>query len=136
MHQLLFLVCSKKHVSELVLHASCQTVNAFWIHTKDTHTQTCIHIAVLPAMANLMGPQVGQQANFSGGIIDQQGVEVQRRFVEFLQTFTVDDDILPTSQMSQHSQQQLLEYVDQALNMKNEEDSKVFKKIRDLKDSF
>ena len=46
-------------------------------------------------MANLMGPQVGQQANFSGGIIDQQGVEVQRRFVDFLQTFTIDEDILP-----------------------------------------
>ena len=76
-------------------------------------------------MANLMGPQVGQQANFSGGIIDQQGVEVQRRFVDFLQTFTIDEDILPTSQMSQHSQQALLEYVDQALSMKNEEHTRL-----------
>ena len=38
-------------------------------------------------MANLMGPQVGQQANFSGGIIDQQGVGIQRRFVDFLQAY-------------------------------------------------
>ena len=81
-------------------------------------------------MANLMGPQVGQQANFSGGIIDQQGVEVQRRFVDFLQTFTIDEDILPTSQMSQHSQQALLEYVDQALNMKNEEHTTLYVDFR------
>ena len=81
-------------------------------------------------MANLMGPQVGQQSNFAGGVVDQQGVEVQRRFVEFLQTFTVDEDVMPTSQTSQHSQQQLLEYVDQAMSMKNEEHTTLYVDFR------
>ena len=71
---------------------------------------------------NLMGPTVGQQGNFSGDVIDAQGVEVQRRFVEFLQTFVIEEYMAnDASQTSSAHQGPVYEYVDQAFAMKKDE---------------
>ena len=80
---------------------------------------------------NLMGPAVGQQGNFSGDVIDAQGVEVQRRFVEFLQTFVIEEYMAnDASQTSSAHQGPVYEYVDQAFSMKNDEHTTLYVDFR------
>ena len=79
---------------------------------------------------NLTGPAVGQQGNFAGGVIDAQGVEVQRRFVEFLQSFVLEDEVFPNASQTSQTQGPIQEYVDQAYSMKNDEHTTLYVDFR------